>query len=71
MTENSQNYLDLLNKEQRNAVQQTDGSLLVLAGAGSGKTRVLTFRILNILINKLATPRQILAVTLQIKLQVK
>ena len=63
MTENSQNYLDLLNKEQRNAVQQTDGSLLVLAGAGSGKTRVLTFRILNILIKKLATPRQILAVT--------
>ena len=35
MTENSQNYLDLLNKEQRNAVQQTDGSLLVLAGAGT------------------------------------
>ena len=63
MTENSQNYLDLLNKEQRDAVQQTDGSLLVLAGAGSGKTRVLTFRILNILIKKLATPRQILAVT--------
>ena len=63
MTENSQNYLDLLNKEQRSAVQQTDGSLLVLAGAGSGKTRVLTFRILNILIKKLATPRQILAVT--------
>ena len=63
MAENSHKYLDLLNKEQRSAVQQTDGSLLVLAGAGSGKTRALTFRILNILIKKLATPRQILAVT--------
>ena len=56
-------YLNLLNSEQKKAVEKTQGSLLVLAGAGSGKTRVLTFRILHILYNKLSTPSQILAVT--------
>ena len=63
MVENYKNYLDLLNKEQFNAVNKTDGSTLVLAGAGSGKTRVLTFKILHLLVKKLAFPGQILAVT--------
>ena len=63
MTENSQNYLDLLNKEQRSAVEQTNGSLLVLAGAGSGKTRVLTSRAIHIIREKKAWPNQILCVT--------
>ena len=63
MVENYKNYLDLLNKEQFNAVNKTDGSTLVLAGAGSGKTRVLTFKILHLLVKKLAFPSQILAVT--------
>ena len=63
MSDKSFKYLDLLNSEQKKAVERTQGSLLVLAGAGSGKTRVLTFRILHILYNKLSTPSQILAVT--------
>ncbi len=63
MAEKSIKYLDLLNSQQKKAVLSTNGSLLVLAGAGSGKTRVLTFRILHILYEKLATPSQILAVT--------
>ncbi len=63
MSENSNKYLNLLNDAQQKAVKKIYGSILVLAGAGSGKTRVLTYRVLNILFNKLATPSQILAVT--------
>ena len=63
MSENLNNYLDLLNNQQRAAVESAEGSLLVLAGAGSGKTRVLTFKILHLLLQKLAFPNQILSVT--------
>jgi DNA helicase II / ATP-dependent DNA helicase PcrA len=55
--------LDQLNSEQRAVVQQVDGPLLVLAGAGSGKTRTLTYRIAHILDQKLASPHGILAIT--------
>ncbi len=56
------NYLDSLNNEQKNAVIQTEGPVLIVAGAGAGKTKTLTHRILH-LINSGIEPENILAIT--------
>ena len=56
-------YLGDLNPEQRQAAESLDGPLLVLAGAGTGKTRVLTTRLAHILATGRARPGQVLAVT--------
>ena len=56
-------YLENLNKSQKEAVLHISGPLLIVAGAGSGKTKVLTSRIAHILKNNKAFPNQILSVT--------
>ena len=52
-----------LNPEQQEAVLQTDGALLILAGAGSGKTRVIAHRIAHLVSSNICPPDRILAVT--------
>ena len=59
----SLDYMENLNAEQKLAVTTTDGPVLVLSGAGTGKTRVLTSRVAHILYNGLARPWEILALT--------
>ncbi|WP_149555009.1 ATP-dependent helicase [Treponema pectinovorum] len=58
-----EDYLKVLNPEQREAVEHEGSPLLILAGAGSGKTRVITTKIAYLIAEKKVDPRQILAVT--------
>ena len=55
--------LKKLNKTQRAAVEANDGPILIFAGAGSGKTRVLTHKMVHLISEKLYKPENILSVT--------
>ena len=61
--ESLQQLLDALNPVQKDAVTHGSGPLLIIAGAGTGKTKVITHRIAYLIASKLAKPEEILAVT--------
>ena len=63
METNKKNYLSTLNTNQKKAIINLDGHCLIVAGAGSGKTKVLTTRVVHIIKEKKAWPNQILCVT--------
>jgi DNA helicase II / ATP-dependent DNA helicase PcrA len=59
----SSKFLNHLNRSQQKAASHSEGALLVVAGAGSGKTRTLTYRIANLILHHQVDPQQLLAVT--------
>ena len=63
MNESASNYLNTLNIQQKEAILHTEGPLLILAGAGSGKTKVLTTRVAQLIKDKKCFGNQILCVT--------